>query len=126
MNFPPKLCPVERKDSMSAEFKTVWARPLTEFCQRVFEKLGISPEDAFTTSDVLVLADLRGIDSHGVARLRRYYTGLKNGMMVPKPKIKVIRETPVTGLIDGGGALGQVAGTFGMKMAIDKALKSGV
>ena len=111
---------------MNTEFKTVWAEPLTEFCQKVFEKMGVPSEDALTTSEVLVLADLRGIESHGVARLRRYYTGLKNGMMVPNPDIKVVRETPITALVDGGGALGQVAGNFGMKMAIDKALKSGV
>ena len=110
---------------MSAEFKTVWAKPLAEFCQRVFEKLGIPPEDAFTTSDVLVLADLRGIDSHGVARLRRYYSGLKNGMMVPKPQMKVVHETPISALLDGGAALGQVAGKRGMEMAIDKALQNG-
>ena len=99
---------------MNAEFKTVWAKPLTEFCQRVFEKMGISPEDAFTTSEVLVLADLRGIYSHGVARLRRYYTGLKNGVIVPKPQMKVAHETPITALLDGGAALGQVAGKRGI------------
>jgi LDH2 family malate/lactate/ureidoglycolate dehydrogenase len=110
---------------MSAEFKIVWAKPLTEFCQRVFEKMGIPPEDALTTSEVLVLADLRGIDSHGVARLRRYYTGLKNGVMVPKPQMKVAHETPITALLDGGAALGQVAGKRGMGMAVEKALKSG-
>ncbi|HXZ34730.1 MAG TPA: Ldh family oxidoreductase [Thermodesulfobacteriota bacterium] len=111
---------------MSAEFKTVWAKPLTEFCQRVFEKLGMPPEDGFTTADVLVLADLRGIDSHGVARLRRYFTGLKNGMMVARPQMKVAHETPLTALLDGGAALGQVAGKRGMEMAIEKALKNGV
>ncbi len=111
---------------MNSEFRTVWAEPLTEFCQKVFEKMGVPSKDAFTTSEVLVLADLRGVESHGVARLRRYYTGLKNGMMVPKPNKKVVRETPITALIDGGAALGQVAGNFGMRMAIDKALKNGV
>jgi LDH2 family malate/lactate/ureidoglycolate dehydrogenase len=110
---------------MSAEFKIVWAQPLTEFCQKVFEKMGITSQDAFTTSEVLVLADLRGIDSHGVARLRRYYTGLKNGMMLPKPQMKVVHETPLTALLDGGAALGQVAGKRGMEMAIEKALKNG-
>jgi len=111
---------------MSAEFNTVWVEPLTEFCQKVFEKMGVPSKEAFMTSEVLVLADLRGIESHGVARLRRYYTGLKNGMMMSTPSIKVIRKTPITALIDGGGALGQVAGNFGMKMAIDKALKNGL
>jgi L-2-hydroxycarboxylate dehydrogenase (NAD+) len=117
---------VEERIFMSTEFKTVWAGPLTEFSQRVFEKMGVPTADALVTSEVLVLADLRGIESHGVARLRRYYTGLKNGVMVAKPNLKVVRETPLTALIDGGAALGQVAGNFGMKMAIDKALKNGL
>jgi L-2-hydroxycarboxylate dehydrogenase (NAD+) len=111
---------------MSAEFRTVRVEPLTQFCQKVFEKMGVPPQDAFTTTEVLVLADLRGIESHGVARLRRYYTGLKNGVMVPKPNVRVIHETPVTALIDGGAALGQVAGKQGMKMAIGKAKKHGM
>ncbi|HYB20069.1 MAG TPA: Ldh family oxidoreductase [Thermodesulfobacteriota bacterium] len=110
---------------MNAEFKIVRAEPLTGFCQSVFEKLGIPPQDAFIVADVLVAADLRGIDSHGVARLRRYYTGLKNGMMVARPEIKVVKETPITALIDAGGALGQMAGIRGMRMAIEKALKNG-
>jgi LDH2 family malate/lactate/ureidoglycolate dehydrogenase len=111
---------------MSTEFKTVWAEPLTEFCQKVFKKMDVPSQDAFITSEVLVLADLRGIESHGVARLRRYYTGLKNGVMVPRPNVKVVFDTPVTALIDGGAALGQVAGKRGMEMAIEKALKNGV
>jgi len=111
---------------MGAEFKTVWAEPLTAFCQRVFEKMGVPSQEAFVTSEVLVMADLRGIDSHGVARLRRYFTGLKNRVMVPRPEIKVLRETPVTALLDGGAALGQVAGVKGMKMAIEKAIKNGL
>ncbi len=111
---------------MSTEFRIVWVEPLTQFCQRVFEKMGVPPQDAFTTTDVLVLADLRGIDSHGVARLRRYYTGLKNGVMVSKPIIKTVHETPITALLDGGAALGQVAGKQGMNLAIEKAKKNGM
>lgn len=111
---------------MNGEFKIVWPEPLTSFCQEVFIKMGVPADDAWTTADVLVKADLRGIDSHGVARLRRYYTGLKNGVMVPRPEIKIVRETPVTALLDGGAALGQVAGLKGMKMAITKAQQNGV
>src|SRR5512136_3024496 len=88
--------------------------------------MGVPPQDAFTTTEVLVLADLRGIESHGVARLRRYYTGLKNGVMVPKPNIKMVHETPITALLDGGAALGQVAGKQGMNLAIEKAKKNGM
>jgi len=111
---------------MSTEFRTVRAEPLTQFCQKVFERMGVPSKDAFTTAEVLVLADLRGIESHGVARLGRYYTGLKNGVMLPKPNVRVIHETPITALIDGGAALGQVAGKQGMSLAIEKARKNGM
>jgi L-2-hydroxycarboxylate dehydrogenase (NAD+) len=111
---------------MSAEFTIVHAEPLSQFCQKVFEKMDVPPTDALTTTGVLVQADLRGIDSHGVARLRRYYTGLKNGVMVPKPNIKAVHETPITALLDGGAALGQVAGKEGMSLAIEKAKKNGL
>ena len=111
---------------MGSEFITVWPEPLTDFCRQVFTQAGLTPEDARVTSEVLVLADLRGIDSHGVARLRRYYRGLKNGMMVARPLIQVIHETPITALLEAGAALGQVAGTRGMKMAMAKALNSGL
>ena len=111
---------------MNSEFRIVRAESLTRFCQEVFEKLGVPTADALTTSEVLVLADLRGIESHGVARLRRYYTGLKNGVMVARPDVRVVHETPVTARIDGGGALGQVAGRQGMLLAIEKAKKNGV
>jgi len=111
---------------MSTEFRIVRQEPLTQFCQAVFEKMGVPARDAATTTEVLVLADLRGIDSHGVARLRRYYTGLKNGVMVSKPAIQMIHETPLTALLDGGAALGQVAGKQGMNLAIEKAKKNGL
>ena len=116
---------MRKVNAMDSEFKIVWPEPLTQLCRQVFEKLGVPAKDAITTSEVLVLADLRGIDSHGVARLRRYYNGLKTGMMFPKPEIKVVYETPVSARIDGGGALGQVAGRKGMDLAIEKALKNG-
>jgi L-2-hydroxycarboxylate dehydrogenase (NAD+) len=111
---------------MSTDFRIVWVEPLVEFCKKVFEKMGVPPGEAAIVSEVLVLADLRGIDSHGVARLRRYYKGLKNGVMVSQPEIKVVHETPISALIDAGAALGQVAGSRGMKMAIEKASKNGV
>jgi len=60
----------------------VRAESLLDFCVRVFAKMGVSPEDAQVTADVLVLANMRGIDSHGVARLARYVNGLRDGVMI--------------------------------------------
>ncbi len=58
---------------------------LKAFCRQVFEKVGVSPTDSRVTADVLVQADLRGIGSHGVARLRRYFRGLQTGQMLARP-----------------------------------------
>lgn len=103
----------------------VRAGTLTNFCVRVFRKLNVPEDDARITADVLVMADLRGIDSHGVARLRRYVDGLQAGVMVAKPGIKVVRETPATALIDAGAGLGQPVSRSAMQKAIQKAKKVG-
>ena len=99
---------------------------LKSFCRQVFEKVDVSPADAEVSADVLVQADLRGIGSHGVARLRRYFRGLQTGQMLTKPEIKVERETATTALIDGGAGLGPPVGVRGMRMAIGKAEEMGV
>lgn len=104
----------------------VKAEVLRHFCRQVFERLGVPAEDARVAAEVLVAADLRGIESHGVARLQRYVDGLRRGVMEPRPEIEVVRETPVTALLDGGAGLGQVVGVKGMKLAIEKAEKAGV
>ncbi len=98
---------------------------LAEFTTRVFIALGVPEEDAHVTADVLVAADLRGIDSHGVARLRRYVQGIRDGVMVPRPRIEVVHETPSTALIDGGAGLGQPVSLQAMRLAIQKAHQVG-
>jgi LDH2 family malate/lactate/ureidoglycolate dehydrogenase len=103
----------------------VYAEPLKQFCERTFQKLGVSEEDAHITAEVLVAADLRGIDSHGVARLRRYVNGLRDKMMIAQPQIQVVTETPTTALIDAGGGLGQPVSFRAMGRAIQKAQEVG-
>ena len=98
---------------------------LANFCLRVLRKLGVPEQDARITSDVLVTADLRGIASHGVARLRRYVDGLRTGMMVAEPEVTVLRETPATALIDAGAGLGQPVSHRAMRKAIQKAIEVG-
>ncbi len=110
---------------MNKEYKIVGAEPLTAFCRKVFENLGVPFQDALTAAEVLVLGDLRGVESHGVARLQRYFKGLKDGVMVPRPVMQVVKETPCTAVLVGGAALGQVAGKQGMEMAIAKARQYG-
>jgi len=103
----------------------VQAQPLKDFCVRVFQKVGVPEADARVTADVLVTADLRGIDSHGVARLRRYKDGLRDGVMHARPTVEVVTDTPATALIDAGAGLGQPVAHQAMTRAIQKALDVG-
>src|SRR5881398_850544 len=109
-----------------AEAATVSEGALRRFCEEALKKLGVPAGDARTTTDVLVTADLRGIESHGVARLGRYVAGLKKGFMRPTDQSKIIKETKATALIDGGQSLGQVVGRRGMELAIKKAKESAI
>jgi len=104
----------------------VWADPLRDFCARVFEKMNVPLDHAVVTADVLVAANLRGINSHGVARLKRYVNGLRDGVMLARPKIEIVHQTPCTALVDGGAGLGPPVGVRGMKLAIRKAQEVGV
>ena len=110
---------------MNNEHIVVRAEPLKAFCIHVFERLGVPARDAEIVADNLVTANLRGVDSHGVARLRRYVNGIRDGMMVVNPTVKVIAETPATAAIDAGGGLGQPVSYHAMQKAIDKALDVG-
>ena len=83
---------------------------LFDFTVRVFRHLGVPDDDARTAATVLQAADLRGIDSHGVARLHSYFDMLRLGRIDPKPKVTIVRESPSTATVDGGNGLGLVVG----------------
>jgi L-2-hydroxycarboxylate dehydrogenase (NAD+) len=112
-------------EKIAGQVMPVRADELRTFCQRVFEKMGVSAVDATITADVLVAANLRGVDSHGVARVRRYVNGLRDGMMIAHPEVQVVTETPATALIDAGAGLGQPVSYRAMEKAIQKAVDVG-
>ena len=87
----------------------------------IFLKIGCPDDAAELATDVLLAADLRGIDSHGVARISSYIRLWEQRRINPDPEIKVIHETPSTGVIDGDSGLGLVIGPQAMKLAIEKA-----
>jgi len=88
---------------------------------------GVPTEDAKITANVLIDADLRGISSHGIARLYSYYgMPLQRGYIDPHSSIKVVTETPVTALIDGGNGLGPVIAYHAMEQCIEKAKDASV
>ncbi|MFH0893732.1 MAG: Ldh family oxidoreductase [Bacteroidota bacterium] len=98
---------------------------LCDFTEKVLLKMGYSPAQAASGADVLISADLRGIDSHGVIRLKDYYQLWKAGRVNASPDIKTVHETPSTAVVDADRALGVVAGPVAMQIAIEKAKIAG-
>lgn len=94
---------------------------LLAFTQAVFEYIGCSEEHAVLASKGLLSADIRGIDSHGIARLNGYVRLWEAKRANTTPAIRVVHETPSTGVVDGDSGLGLVVAPFAMKLAIDKA-----
>ncbi|WP_291403686.1 Ldh family oxidoreductase [Daejeonella sp.] len=106
-------------------YNTFTESNLREFTKSVFIKMGCSEEHAALATDVLIKSDLRGIDSHGVARLTGYVRLWEKGRINAKPDIKIVHETPSTATVDGDSGLGLVVAPFAMKVAIEKAEKCG-
>src|ERR1017187_9460285 len=98
---------------------------LHSFARNVFLKIGCSEEDATIAADSLLVADIRGVDSHGVARLSGYVRLWEAKRINSKPYIRIVHETPSTAVVDGDAGLGLVVAPFAMKVAIDKAKQVG-
>src|SRR5258706_14130719 len=94
---------------------------------QIFEKLGVTPEDAADAADVLTMTDLRGVETHGVSNMLRVYVrDYRAGKLDPRPGWKMEREAPGTAVIDAEKRLGIIVGPKAMRLAIDKARKVGV
>ncbi len=98
---------------------------LHRFCQGVFMHFGVPEPEAHRAADVLALADLRGIDSHGVARLHTYFDMFELGRINPTPTPRIVRETPATATVDGDNGLGLVVGPWANELAMQKAAEHG-
>lgn len=94
---------------------------LKSFIRDVFISVHVTEEDATTTSNSLIEADLRGVYSHGVMRVPIYIKRIKLGLVNPISKINVIKENKAIAVLDANNCLGQVSATKAMKMAIEKA-----
>ena len=99
---------------------------LQSFCHKVFETFGFSSCESRIITDVLLLSDLYGIESHGIQRMVRYHMGIKKGLIDVKAEPEVVFETPVSAVVDGHDGMGQVIGHRAMKIAIEKAGQTGV
>ena len=106
--------------------RVIDAGALRACMERIFEKEGFAAEDARAIADVLMQADLFGIESHGAQRLMYYHRNIRSGSVNVSAKPEVLRETPVSALIDGHFGMGALVAQFAMRMAIEKAKQSGV
>ena len=98
---------------------------LYAFTHSIFKNIGCTEEHAATATVGLLAADLRGIDSHGVARLSGYVRLWEAKRVNAKPGIRIVHETPSTAVVDGDAGLGLVVAPFAMQVAIEKARKVG-
>lgn len=101
------------------------ARDLAEFCQKVFQALGLSESDARMSADALVAANVRGIPSHGVGRLWRYVNGIQSGLMLPTAQVETLMDTPFSLVVDAHGTMGAPVSVRTMAKVIDKARLTG-
>lgn len=99
---------------------------LRNFSNCIFEKFGFTKEKAERITDVLLLADLYGITSHGVQRLVRYHKAIEKGSIDVSAEPEIVFETPVSAVIDGHKGMGQVIASYAMELAIEKAQKCGM
>jgi LDH2 family malate/lactate/ureidoglycolate dehydrogenase len=102
-------------------------KTITSFVTDAFAGYGVPIKDAEVCTDVLLESDRRGIESHGVNRLKPIYLDrIKAGIQNPVTQFEIVRETPTTAVVDGHDGMGQVIGVTAMNLAIEKAKKYGM
>lgn len=98
---------------------------LEDFTIKVFEKMGCSASDARAAAKVFIAAELNGLPSHGMLRIKDYFQLWKAGRINVKPNVRIVHESPSTAVVDGDGAIGMIAATRSMEIAIEKAKNAG-
>src|SRR5499427_9739042 len=116
----------QSKAAGTADVPRIEASALAGFVKRAFEAAGLPPADADILAGLIVEADLRGSDTHGVIRLPLYLRRLKAGGVNPRPNIRIVQEKPSTALVDGDNGIGHLVMRFATQTAIEKAKQSGV
>jgi L-2-hydroxycarboxylate dehydrogenase (NAD+) len=108
------------------EIEKVPVDVIERFMLDVFTRCGVPAADARICADVLIAADVRGIESHGVGRLKYYYDRIKAGRQVAQTEVEVVKETETTAVLDGRHGMGHVIAYRAMRMAMDKAKRYGL
>lgn len=96
------------------------------FCEKAFLGYGFGEDDSRKITDVLLDADLSGIESHGIQRFIRYHKEITGGLVNVQAKPEIVKETPISVTVEGNDAMGQLVGISAMKQVIEKAKRTGV
>lgn len=104
----------------------VTVETLERFMHDVFVRLGVPEEDARISAEILITSDLRGIESHGIGRMRMYFDRIRQGVQQAVTQLEIVREAPSTAVIDAHHGMGQVTAYRSMQMAIEKARTTGM
>lgn len=113
-------------DTAATEYQLSTEPKLKHLIVEILDKVGVARARAEVVADVLIAADERGIESHGVARLNSYYVSrIRSGALNPKPNYEIVRETETTVLYDADNGLGHPVGKLAMEKVIEKAAKHG-
>ena len=105
----------------------IWPHSTLEsLCRDAFNTFGFTDGESRIITDVLLMSDLYGIESHGMQRMVRYHKGIAKGMIDVRAKPEVVFDTAVSAVVDGHDGMGQLIGHFSMDIAIQKAKTSGV
>jgi L-2-hydroxycarboxylate dehydrogenase (NAD+) len=113
-------------EAEEGEITYIPAEVLQRFVEQVFVALGTPPDDARICAGVLVASDLRGIESHGVGRLKVYYERIRAGVQRVETEMEVVKETETTAVVDGHHGMGAVVAFRSMRLAMDKARRYGL
>lgn len=106
-------------------YKQLDTEKARNFCETLFQAYGFKADESKIITDVLLRADLYGIESHGIQRLVRYHDEISSRQVDINSKTEIVHETAISACIDANKVMGQLAAAEAMKLAINKAQKSG-
>ena len=107
-------------------YKNIDYKKTKELITKIFNAYGFTSEDSDIITDILLAADLHGIESHGIQRLIRYHKAISEGVVNVHAEPEKLIETPISAVFDAHGAMGQVISYAAMKLAIEKAKTTGI
>jgi L-2-hydroxycarboxylate dehydrogenase (NAD+) len=111
---------------MASADRRIPSQHLEAFVARALAAVGLPRSDAERAAELMIRADLRGADGHGIFRLPQYVRRIKAGGMNVRPNIRIAQETEATALVDGDNGMGHLALSFAARVAMEKAARAGI